>query len=122
MSDLSAVQKANIAWKNMPDWIEVLAHEVDQTSQGQVSKRLGKSAATISLVLGKKTGPNYEVMETTVRTSLMSSFVTCPFQGDEITLETCLRNQSHAKAGNRLNGFRIHMARACQACKQWREK
>ncbi len=121
MSDLTAIEKANIAWGTMPDWIEVLAHEVDQTSQGQVSKRLGKSAATISLVLGKKPGPNYEVMETAVRTSLMAGTVDCPFQGDQITLETCLRNQAHAKAGNRLNGFRIHMARACQACKQWRD-
>ena len=48
------LDKARAAWgDDMPDWVETLAIECGKTSQNKVAKQLGRSATTISLILGR---------------------------------------------------------------------
>jgi len=121
MSDLTAMEKALTAWgEPLHDWVFALTQEIDATSQGNVAKRIEFSPATVSQIVRKTYPSSYSPVEAKVREKLMSADVQCPYQGDAISMETCFRNQDHAKKGAGQSAVRIMMARACQNCEMWR--
>ena len=93
------------------DWIEVLRGEVNRTSQRQVAKRLGVSAAVVSLVLSGQYPASTESLEQRVRGELMSECVECPVLG-EIDRRWCLDWQSKPFAAT--NPVRVKVYRACR--------
>jgi hypothetical protein len=89
----SCITKARRAWGDvLPDWIETLALACDQSSQAQVANKIGKSKATVSLVIGNQYNAGLNAIEQAVRGVLMEASVECPVVG-EIALDQCHRNQ-----------------------------
>lgn len=104
---------------DLPDWVEVLALAIDQTSQNRAAAQIGRSAALVSNVIRNKYTGDMVAVELAVRAGLMKETVTCPVLG-EIALATCLDWRNAAKHFAPVNTSRVTMYRACKRC--WRNK
>jgi hypothetical protein len=104
------------AWGDTPpDWIIALADACNASSQNQVAKKIGRSAALISTVLRCKYEGDMAAVEDRIRGALMRQTTDCPALG-EIELHVChdWRVRSRRFAGN--NALNVTMYRACARC------
>lgn len=111
----TALTKAHAAWDTVPDWIEALALACDKTSQGVVSKKLGRSRSMVSQVLRDVyCGPTAE-FEEMVRGVYMSKTAACPVLG-EIGVDVCQVWRRKARNFRNANTHTVTMYRACNRC------
>lgn len=113
---MSHLAKALSAWGDAaPDWVVELAKACDGTSQNQVARQVGYSAATISYVLKNTYTGDLEKVAQAVRANVMNGVHVCPQLG-EIALADCLDWQRKAEAFAPTSSRRLVMYRACRAC------
>lgn len=105
--------KAEAAWgAEAPDWVLSLADAVTATSQTDVARRVGYSAATISQVLSATYRGDLDRVEGMVRGSLMSAVLDCPVKG-EMRRDVCLAWQRKPFAAT--SSDRVRMFHACRS-------
>jgi hypothetical protein len=97
-----------------PDWIVVLADEVDRTSLRDVAGRLSLGKSTINEVLRRKYKGRIANIEAAVRGAFMGDTVECPVL-DEIAVDLCLVNQR--LPFSTANPVRVALHRACPTCR-----
>ena len=78
--------------KAAPDWLLLLAQEVDRTNQSKAARRIDYTPSVISQVLKGSYRGNLENVEAAVRGALGGETVECPVLG-EISLHICIREQ-----------------------------
>ena len=117
----SFADRARASWGTggPPDWIVVLADEVDRASQTVVAKRLGYSSSVVSQTLNACYRGDLKSFEAAVRGALMGATLKCPVLG-EIAKDHCLEEQKIAKAAT--SGLRMQIARACKTCPHSRQR
>ena len=116
----STLDRARAAWRgDPPDWIVVLAEEVDRSTQTAAGRRLGYSASVVNQALAASYKGDLRSFEAAVRGALMGATVMCPVL-DEITKDLCLEEQRIAKAAT--SGLRMRLARACKTCPHSRQR
>ena len=94
-------------------WLEVLRAECERTSQAEVARRLGVSAALVNQVLRGRYRGNLERVRSLVEGAFMGRTVACPVLG-EIALNECLDHQGRPFAAT--NPLRVRLWKACRAC------
>ena len=97
----------------MRTWIDVLQDECERTSQREVSKKLGYSATTISLVLNGTYKGDLNAVERAVKVKLTTNSVSCPILG-QITAMDCSSHQS--KPFSSSSSLRVKLFKACRKC------
>ncbi len=101
------------AWADQPPpWVMALAIACDQSSQNQVARQLGYSAATVSNVLRGKYAGDLKAVEQAVRGALMNQKVICPVVG-ELSAQACGEHQRAPWAPH--NPQRIQFHKACRS-------
>lgn len=112
----SPIDTAKAAWGDpLPDWIEVLATQCDETSQAKVANRIGYSGGMVSQLLRKRYKGNLAAVEKAVRGAWMGAKVACPVMGD-LPTDACLAWQKKAKRFVPSNRHRARMYQACRSC------
>lgn len=107
------IAKARAAWgEALPDWVIVLAEEVNRSSGAAVAKRLGYSGSLVSGVLSATYAGDFGNVEAKVRGALMGAQVRCPVLG-EIGRDQCLDEQKMRSVGS--SSLRARIYRACRA-------
>jgi len=111
----TALDRAMKGWpQGLPDWVRVLAENCDLSSQSKAAKRLGYSAATVSLVLAGTYSGDIAKVEMAVRGAYLAALVACPVLGD-IPANDCLSHQRAPFAPT--NHVRVALYRSCHgAC------
>ena len=114
---------AQDAWgESVPDWIEVLIRECDQTSQNQVAKQLDISAAAVSQSIRNSYAGNLSRIESIVRDTYMNAPVGCPALGGKVESPTCLKWRRRAEELTSSSPMRVMMFNACRACPRYRSQ
>lgn len=115
MSDRLIVAKD--AWGDeLPDWIQVLVQECDQSSQKKVAAKLDLSATVVSQTIRNAYPGSIAMVEQVVRDVFMNAPVHCPALKTEISSAACLAHRRRAETWSHSNPFRVRMQRACRAC------
>jgi len=110
---IPALETAGKKWSPCPDWIIVLATEVDRVrSRKTVGMRLGYSATTISQVISNHYPGNMAKLEDKVRGVFMGNCVNCPVLGP-ITTDVCRDYQELPFAVT--SSHRSRLYRACRS-------
>lgn len=114
-SPRQALATAQEVWgAELPEWVERLASASDQTSQGQVAKRLRYSAGVVSQVINRTYKGSMTAIEKAVRGELLAETVDCPVIG-EMQLNICLKHQKCAGGNfNPTSSARVALYRACK--------
>jgi transcriptional regulator with XRE-family HTH domain len=94
------------------EWMTVLEDRCEESSQADVARRLGVSAALVNRVLKGTYPGNLSRIEALVRGTYMQESVVCPVLGT-ITRRRCLDEQTRPLAIT--NPQRIALYRACRA-------
>lgn len=103
---------AATAWgEAIPDWVTVLAEEVDRTTQTATARRLGYSSSVVSQTLARSYAGDLRSVEQAVRGALMGATVACPVLG-EIGRDMCLEEQRMPAAPT--SAMRMQLWRACR--------
>lgn len=104
---------ATLAWGDeLPDWVLLLAEEVQRTSLVAVGKRLRLSGSLISQVISRKYNGNMNAISEKVRGAFMGLEVICPVRG-EIPRDYCLAEQKMKLAAT--SSIRMRVYHACRA-------
>lgn len=115
-SPRQAFATAKASWKDMPDWLVVLAEACDRSSQSKVAKRLGYSGSVVSSVLNRKYNGDYSAVEKSIRGALMAEVLDCPVLGD-INTKLCLEHQKRARNFQPTSSMRVRLYKNCRgAC------
>lgn len=93
------------------DWIAVLRARCAETSQAAVARRIGYSAAVISLVLKGDYRGSLTAVEAAFRDAFMPDTITCPVLGDILRPE-CAEHQARPFGG--ANPTHTDLYRACR--------
>lgn len=108
----TALARARAAWgEACPDWIIGLAAECDRTSQAATARRIGKSGALVSQLLGNKYPADPTAIAQHIQGVLMAAMVDCPVVGD-LAADACLAHQRSPWSPH--NPQRIAFFRACR--------
>lgn len=106
--------KAQLAWAELPDWVEVLADAVDKAGATRpVAETIGYSPSAVSSVINNSYTGRLVHLETAVRRSLMRDRVECPVLGT-ITGERCERAQ-RVKRCPSTNPVAVRLFRTCRS-------
>jgi hypothetical protein len=116
---MSTRENAIAKWGELPDWIVVLADEVDRTSLRDVAARLQLGKSTLNEVLRNSYKGRVDNVEAKVRGAFMGDTVECPVL-DEIAVDLCLINQR--LPFSTANPIRVALHRACPTCRHNRTK
>jgi transcriptional regulator with XRE-family HTH domain len=95
------------------DWITVLREQCKRTSQAEVAKRLGYSAAVVNQVLKGTYKGDVNRVQQAVEGALMGMTVDCPVIG-ELARNRCLEYQRREFAST--NPTRVTLSRTCPTC------
>ncbi|UWQ73312.1 hypothetical protein [Leisingera sp. M658] len=106
----------------LPDWVEVLVRECDQSSQNSVAVKLGLSATVVSQAMRNRYGGSLVRIEAAVRDVFMSAPVLCPALKTEIPSAACLAHRRRAEKWTHSSPFRVRMIRACRACRKFNKE
>lgn len=106
----NSIERATAAWGEMPDWIRVLAHSCDSSSQAKVSAELGYSPAVVNTVLSNSYKGDFGAVQQAVEGALMAAKVDCPVLG-EMRSNVCLQNQKRKFGAT--NSTRVRLFKAC---------
>lgn len=108
------VETVRACWGQLvPEWIMVLAEACDRSSQAQIARAIGVSAAVVNQALRNAYTGRLDRLEMRVRGELMRELVECPVLGP-VTQRQCLDEQSRPFAAT--NSLRIQLYRACRVC------
>ncbi|WP_322521186.1 XRE family transcriptional regulator [Guyparkeria halophila] len=108
-----ALAIATQAWGDeMPDWIRILAAEVDVRSQRAVADAIGYSPAVISQALKGRYQGNTDRVRSAVMGAFAGATVACPVLGD-LPQQDCLRHQRAPFSPT--NPMRVRLYRACHS-------
>lgn len=114
---MSRLAAARAAWaargREIPDWVEELARQVDLASQNAVAARIKRSASLVSTVLSCSYAGSYAACEDVVRGVYMAGTVECPQLGT-IPSSDCRDWQRRPFLNT--NSQRVAMFRACARC------
>ena len=94
-------------------WLNDLQTACDQTSLGEVGRKIGYGKSTISLVLNGKYAGNLNKVRHAVETKLVAQNIDCPVLGT-ISAETCTDN--HSKPLITASSASTRLWRACKNC------
>lgn len=106
------VEKAEVSWAPAPDWVQVLAAEVDRRGQPAAAKKIRYSAATVSQVISNSYRGDLARVEEMVRGALMAATLECPVLG-EIGRDRCAAEQQEPFRAT--SAFRAQLFHACRA-------
>ena len=107
---------ARAAWGGeMPPWVARLAEECAKSSQNQVAKRIGRSAAVVSSVLRNKYAGDMAAVEDRFKGVFMAETVACPELG-VLPANQCRDWREKSRRFSNVNTLRIRMFRACKRC------
>ena len=107
---------AEEAWgAPLPDWVDMLVQACDETSQGKVAKRIGRSASVVSQALGNCYAGSLHVLEKRVREVLDAEEITCPALGP-ISSADCLNWRDRAQTMTSASPISVRMFRECRRC------
>lgn len=121
MSDRMIVAKD--AWgEELPDWVETLVRECDQSSQNQVAGKLKVSGTVVSQTIRNVYPGSMTTVEQLVRDVFMNAPIHCPALKKEIPSATCLDYRRRAETWTHSNPFRVRMQRACRACPKFKKR
>ncbi|MDH3976443.1 MAG: helix-turn-helix domain-containing protein [Deltaproteobacteria bacterium] len=95
------------------EWLELLNKAVNASSQAEVSRKLGVSSTTISLVLKGKYGASTDAIEKKVREVYGNESVDCPVMG-EIALALCAEKRRLPFSAS--SPLRVRLFKACKVC------
>ncbi|MDT8383029.1 MAG: transcriptional regulator [Gammaproteobacteria bacterium] len=110
----TTVEKTREAWgPSLPDWVQLMAENCDQTSQASFATRIGYSPAVVNTVLGCKYKGDIGAVKQAVEGALMHATVQCPVYGD-LEGHHCLEYQRRKFAAT--NPTRVRLFRACRDC------
>ncbi|MBX9752289.1 MAG: hypothetical protein K5Q68_22055 [Roseococcus sp.] len=113
----TATARALEAWGDaLPAWVLALATACDDTSQSQAAKRIGYSAATISLILRRGYPGELTRVEQAVRGAWMGDTVACPALHQELPTNECVGWQRRKYDPS--NHQTVRMFMACRSCPQ----
>ncbi len=108
-----AITTVTATWHPLPEWVRVLAEEVDQVgSRRVIGQKVGYSPTTISQVINKKYPGDLKKLEDRVRGALMGDSVECPVTGS-ITLDACRNYQGRKFSAT--SSFHTRLYRACRS-------
>lgn len=108
--------------EELPDWVEALVKECDQSSQKKVAAQLQISGTVISQSIRNVYPGNLEMVEQLVRDTFMNAPVHCPALKTEISSAACLDHRRRAEVWSHSNPFRVRMQRACRACPKFNKE
>ncbi len=100
---------------NETDAVELLRQKVQELGQGEVSKRLGYSKATVSLVINRKYNGNLNSVSLKIKEVFGGLKVNCPVLG-EIDLAECAENRRQPFSAT--NPLRVRLFKACRTCRE----
>lgn len=107
---------ARAAWgEDLPDWVETLAIQCGKTSQAQVARELGRSAAAVSQILNRKYSADLSAMEERVRGVFQHLVISCPALGN-MPMHVCQDWRAKGRTFLLGNPQRSRMYRACLKC------
>lgn len=109
--DRTMAQKAEAAWRDVPDWVAELAGLADREGLRTAAKRVGYSPSAISTVINGYYRGDLVRVEEIVRGALMGDAVDCPVLG-EIGRDQCLAWQKKPFAAT--SSARAAVYRACR--------
>lgn len=116
------VLKAQKAWKGaVPDWVAMLAAECDATSQSAVARRIGRSSAALSQIIGNKYLGDLSAFEDLFNGVFQASRIECPALGI-LPLNECRDWRERGRTFVNVNALRVRMFRACAQCPRNRKK
>ncbi|MDH4229994.1 MAG: helix-turn-helix transcriptional regulator [Nitrospirota bacterium] len=95
-------------------WLHVLRAECARTTQSDVARRLGVSAAMVNQALKGTYKGNLGRLQERVRGLLLGVTVDCPVLGD-LGRDKCLAHQTRQFLAS--NPLRVALYRACRTCK-----
>lgn len=111
---MTAIEKVAERWGDeVPEWVEVLAEECDETSQKAVARAIGYSPAVVNTVIGNTYRGDLGAVEQAVRGALLNAKVQCPVAG-ELAANQCLEFQRLPFKAT--NAQRVRLYKACRAC------
>jgi hypothetical protein len=104
---------ATEAWREVPDWVRMLAERCNSLGQSKAAGRIGYSPSLVNQVLKNKYGGNLSRVQCCVERAFKTQTVTCPVLG-EIGGSLCLKHQ--AAKPNTTNHMAVALYRACRRC------
>lgn len=119
------VETTRAAWaeaqKPMPEWVAAMAAECARTSQNQVARQIGRSAAVVSQVLRARYPGDMAAVEELFNGAFRGAFCACPAKGT-IRVDQCRHWREKARKFVNVNAERVQMYRACSACPRNRKE
>lgn len=110
------ISKMRDAWgADAPDWVIALAEAAQASSQNRVAAQLGRSAAVVSQVIGRRYPGDMSDVEARVRGVFMNARISCPELG-EMSSKECRDWKQKARSFGNANMLRVRMFRACNRC------
>lgn len=97
---------------DMPDWVRVMAEQIDISSQRAVANKINYSTSVISQALKGSYPGNVERVEKAVLGAYAGATVDCPVLG-EVEQQECLRWQREPFSSS--NSTRVRLYRACHS-------
>lgn len=116
------VEITRAAWgEDLPDWVLSMAEQCAASSQSQVARKMGRSAATISQILRRKYPAPLGGIEQVYRGVFENLVVECPALGT-VPANECRDWQLKAVRFVNVNSLRVRMFRACNSCPRFKDK
>ncbi len=97
------------------DRLELLRSAVAASSQAEVARRVGRSAAAINQVLRGTYAGNPEIILERVAAEYGPDSVNCPVMG-EVPLAQCLESRNRPFSAT--NAMRVRLYKACRQCER----
>ena len=95
------------------DRMDLLRRAIAETSQADVARRIGRSAAAINQIIKGSYSGNPEAILELVAAEYGNDVVDCPVMG-EVALSQCL--ESRNRPFSAANPTRVKLYKACRAC------
>ncbi|MFO1421212.1 MAG: helix-turn-helix transcriptional regulator [Candidatus Competibacteraceae bacterium] len=98
----------------MENWLDVLRDRCERTSQADVARRLGVSAALVNQAVRGLYKGDLERLQTLVEGVLSGQTVTCPVIGP-LLKNKCLEHQERERRFATANPLKAQLYRACRS-------
>lgn len=97
------------------DRIALLERAIAESSQAEVARRIGRSAAAINQIVKGSYSGNPETILELVAAEYGCETVECPVMG-RVSLAQCMENRNRPFAAT--NPIRVQLYRACKVCER----
>lgn len=110
---VNALAIAEQHWQPLPEWVRTLAQFSDEHTQVAASRRIGKSASLVNMVLKNNYKGDLRGVQQLVETAFDVAKRRCPVLGS-ISGSDCLKHQTAPY--NPANHMAVGLFRACRRC------